>query len=154
MATREGEATQTAQELNLPADSPGFTLWRVSNAWQRAVRGALQPWGLTHAQAVVLATIDWIGGGGRVKQYEVAELAGMDPMTTSQVVRALEEKELVKRARHPQDARAITVGLTSKGKKVLQRATKAVQGIDDQFFEAAGRHQKGLLAGLAAIAQG
>jgi MarR family transcriptional regulator, organic hydroperoxide resistance regulator len=154
MPTRDGEVTKAAQELNLPADSPGFTLWRVSNAWQRAVRGALQPWGLTHAQAVVLATIDWIGGGGRVKQYEVAELAGMDPMTTSQVVRALEEKELVKRARHPEDARAVTVGLTAKGKKTLSKATKAVQSIDQQFFEAAGKHQKGLVAGLAALVQG
>ena len=78
----------------LPADGPGFALWRVSNAWQRALRGALQPYGITHAQFVVLATLSWVGGEVASKQHEIAGLAGMDPMTTSQVARSLREAAL------------------------------------------------------------
>ena len=73
-----------------------FALWRVSNAWQRAVRTALEPWGLTHAQVVVLATLDWVSGNspsGQAKQHEVAGLAGMDPMTTSATEERCEQPE-------------------------------------------------------------
>src|SRR5438477_13121549 len=96
-----------------PADSPGFLLWRASNAWQRALRGALEPLGLTHAQYAILATLDWLGARS-VKQHEIARLAGMDPMTTSQVTRALESRDFVRREPHPDDGRAFALVLTQK----------------------------------------
>ena len=45
--------------LSGPAESPGFLLWKISNAWQRRLRVALQPYELTHSQFVLLAT-GWI----------------------------------------------------------------------------------------------
>ena len=138
----------------LPADGPGFALWRVSNAWQRAVRTALEPWGLTHAQVVVLATLDWVSGNspsGQAKQHEVAGLAGMDPMTTSQVVRVLEAKDLVKRAKHPADGRAVTLGLTQKGKRTLAKALPAIEAVDSKFFAGAGRNQAAFVSALTAL---
>jgi len=41
-------------------DSPGFMLWRVTNAWQAAQRAALHPCGLTHIQLVLLASLTWL----------------------------------------------------------------------------------------------
>ena len=131
-----------------PAQSPGFLLWRVSNAWQRAVRNALEPSGLTHAQFVILATLEWLGGEQGAKQHEVATLAGMDPMTTSQVTRVLEERDLVRREGHPEDGRAFSVALTPKGRKAVARAVPAVAEAESRFFEACGRHQRSLVAGL------
>ena len=145
---------KTEERVELPADGPGFALWRVSNAWQRAVRTALEPWGLTHAQVVVLATLDWVSSNspdGQAKQHEVAGLAGMDPMTTSQVVRVLEGKEMVKRAKHPADGRAVTLGLTQKGKRTLSKALPAIEAVDAAFFAPAGRNQAAFVSALTAL---
>src|SRR5207245_2522155 len=80
-----------------PASSPGFLLWKVSNAWQRRQRAALEPFGLTHSQFVLLATATWFGASETLTQARLAELSGVDPMTTSQIVRALEEASLLER---------------------------------------------------------
>ena len=40
-------------------DSTGLQLWRVTNAWQAAQRAALKPFGLTHVQFVVLASLTY-----------------------------------------------------------------------------------------------
>ena len=151
MSAYDCRVSTPEQDTELPAAGPGFALWRVSNAWQRAVRAALEPWGLTHAQAIVLATLDAVGGNGQAKQHEVAQAAGMDPMTTSQVVRVLEGKELVKRARHPEDGRAVTLALTQKGKRVLSKAMPAIAEVDDRFFSGAGRNKSALVSALAAM---
>ena len=69
-------------------ESPGFLLWRISNAWQQRQRAALLPLGLTHVQFVLLASLVWLTQHGRtVTQTDLAEQAQTDPMMTSQVVR-------------------------------------------------------------------
>jgi DNA-binding MarR family transcriptional regulator len=136
-------------EHPLPAASPGFLLLRASNAWQRAVRETLEPWDLTHAQYVVLATLGATGAGA--KQHELAGLAGMDPMTTSQVARTLEDKDLVRRSRHPHDGRALMLALTPRGRRVAARVTPAVEALDAAFFRPAGRQRQALLALLTAL---
>ncbi len=89
-----------------PAESPGFLLWKISNAWQRRQRMALQPYGLTHSQFVVLATATWFGASETLTQSRISQLSGIDPMTTSQVLRALEAASLIQRVDHPKDPRA------------------------------------------------
>jgi DNA-binding MarR family transcriptional regulator len=81
-------------------------LWKVSNAWQRRQREALLPFELTHSQFVLLATATWYGGSETLTQARLAELSGVDTMTTSQIVRALESAALLKRHAHPGDPRA------------------------------------------------
>jgi len=119
-----------------PADSPGFLLWRVSNAWQRRQRAALQPFGLTHAQFVILATTTWHGATETLTQARVAELTGVDPMTTSQVVRTLETAGLVLRRNHPDDPRAKTIAATAAGKTKVRAAIRVVEETDAAFFDA------------------
>ncbi len=41
-------------------DSPGLIIWRVTNTWQAAQRAALAPFGLTHVQFVLLASLSWL----------------------------------------------------------------------------------------------
>src|SRR5260370_37592743 len=80
-----------------PAESPGFLLWKISNALQRRQRTALQPYGLTHSQFVVLATATWFGAAETLTQARISQLSGIDPMTTSHVLRALEAALLIQR---------------------------------------------------------
>jgi DNA-binding MarR family transcriptional regulator len=117
-----------------PGESPGFLLWKISNAWQRRQRAALQPFGLTHSQFVILATATWFGAEEVLTQTRLSELSGVDPMTTSQLVRALEEAGLVERREHPNDPRAKAIAVTRAGREKAAAAIVVVEDTDEQFF--------------------
>ncbi|HEY4156627.1 MAG TPA: MarR family transcriptional regulator [Polyangiaceae bacterium] len=124
--------------LSGPAESPGFLLWKVSNAWQRRQRAALQPLGLTHSQFVILATSTWFGASETLTQARVAELSGIDVMTTSQVVRTLESAKLLERREHPDDPRAKAIVVTEAGREKAKKAVVVVEETDAAFFEPIG----------------
>jgi DNA-binding MarR family transcriptional regulator len=116
-------------------DSTGLLLWRVTNAWQAAQRRTLKPFGLTHVQFVLLASLAWLETDAPVTQQALADQAGTDPMMTSQVVRVLEARGLVQRLTHPQDGRAKQLRITKLGKDLANSAVVAVEACDQQFFE-------------------
>ncbi len=131
-----------------PGDSPGFLLWKVSNTWQRRQRAALQPLGLTHSQFVLLAVVVWFGASEALTQARVAELSGADPMTTSQVVRALEAAGLVERRDHPEDPRAKALVATRAGRDKARAATRVVEEVDRAFFAPLGARVRAVVKAL------
>ena len=143
---RLGTAFSTAEE------STGLLLWRVTNRWQAAQRAALQPFGLTHVQFVLTASLTWLGVDGPVTQKQLADHAGTDPMMTSQVVRALERRNLLIRAAHHTDRRARSVSATDEGVALVNRAVVAVEACDESFFGPLGHSRAGLTRSLAALA--
>jgi DNA-binding MarR family transcriptional regulator len=109
-----------------PAASPGFLLWHLTLAWQRAVTAALEPLDLTHVQFVLLACAWWLGRQGQVpNQLQLARQAGTDVKMTSQVVRKLEAKGLLERQIDPGDTRARRLRLTAEGNRLARRAISA-----------------------------
>jgi len=127
LATRHADAS----------DSPGLLLWRVTNSWQAAQRAALKPFGLTHVQFVLLASLTWLADGP-VTQKELAAHAATDPMMTSQVVRALAARGLVRREPHPEDGRAVALEVTDEGVDLANRAVVVVEDCDRRFFARLG----------------
>jgi DNA-binding MarR family transcriptional regulator len=119
-------------------ESPGLLLWRVTNRWQAAQRAALKPYGLTHVQFVVLASLTWLAADGPVTQKALADHAAIDPMMTSQVLRALEQLALVRREDHPTDRRAKALAVTPEGRSLANQAVKAVEACDGEFFAPLG----------------
>ena len=118
-----------------PAASPGFLLWHLTLAWQRAVAAALAPLGLTHVQFVLLACTWWLEERGLTpNQQEVARQAGTDVKMTSQVVRRLETKGLLERTVDQTDTRARRLRPTREGVTLAKRAIKAVEEVDARFF--------------------
>jgi DNA-binding MarR family transcriptional regulator len=118
-----------------PAASPGFLLWHLTLAWQRAVSAVLEPLGLTHVQFVLLASAWWLGSHGQVpNQLGLARHAGTDVKMTSQVVRRLEAKGLLEREVDPDDTRARRLRLTAEGRRLAKRAVTAVEAADARFF--------------------
>jgi DNA-binding MarR family transcriptional regulator len=116
--------------------SPGLVLWQVTNRWQAAQRAALKPFGLTHVQFVLLASLTWLDAEGPVTQRSLAAHAATDEMMTSQVLRALEAAGLVERGPHPTDRRARALQVTPAGRELANRAVVAVEACDRAFFAA------------------
>ena len=117
-----------------PELSPGFLLWRVSTAWRSAIERVVGALNLTHPQFVLLATLGWLTKEGNlVSQATIGTLAGLDPNTTSQVLRSLEVKKLINRI-SSSDARVKNPVLTPEGLSLLQKALPAVEEADAQFF--------------------
>lgn len=128
-----------------PEDSPGYLLWRVSTKWRRIIEIALKPFDLTHPQFVILATTGWLTKqGAKVSQIEIGQQAGLDPNTTSQILRGLESKELIVRA-HSVDERRKHCVLTKKGATRLSKALPAVESADETFFKLLGPKEAGFL---------
>jgi len=137
-----------------PAESPGFLLWKISNAWQRRQRMALQPYGLTHSQFVVLATATWFGASETLTQSRISRLSGIDPMTTSQVLRALEAASLIQRVDHPKDPRAKSIMVTQVGRDLARKAIVVVEETDAAFFEPLASDAARLVEMFQALVQG
>lgn len=96
---------------------------------------ALVPLELTHTQFVLLAGTVWLEADvGRPSQRELSEHAGTDTMTTSQVVRTLEERELLAREDDAADARVRRLRCTRSGRALAADAVRSVEAVDDDFF--------------------
>lgn len=126
-------------ERHGPGQSPGFLLWQTTNRWQRSIVAALKPSGLTHVQFVLLASVWWFSRDGEAPptQREVADHAVTDPMMTSQVLRELERRGLVKRRRDPRDGRVWRITPTAAGAELAQRSIEVVEAADRAFFASA-----------------
>ena len=136
-----------------PQSSPGLLLWRVTNAWQRAIRTALAPHDLTHVQFVLLAILTAGDPDETVTQRELADRASTDEMMTSQVLRTLEQKGLVRRLPHPDDRRARAITPTRAGIALVNHANAAVETADRDYFSALGSSQTEFIRALQVIDQ-
>lgn len=140
-----------------PQDSYGFALWHATLRWQRQLSAALADLELTPAQFFLIGSLAWLlkQGGGPPRQRDIAEHAGLDPMMTSQVLRALEARKLVMREEDPEDRRALRLSLTPKGQELFRSAVGKVHAVDRSYFSPLGheqgaRFQQALQALLAA----
>lgn len=115
--------------------SPGYLLYCISISWRNSLEKVLKLFDLTYPQFVMLATLGWLTRNDeRVTQALVGKTAGLDPNTTSQILRGLEQKKLIKRVSSP-DPRAKNPLLTAKGAQLLKEALPAVEKADGMFFE-------------------
>jgi DNA-binding MarR family transcriptional regulator len=118
-----------------PEDNPGYLLWQVSMLWQLKMKKALDPLDLTLTQFVLLAALHWLNRMEPiVTQKDLATHAKTDKMTTSKVLRTLQDKGLLTRQEHASDTRAKVLQLSEKGIQILALANAAVEKTDRLFF--------------------
>ncbi len=117
---------------------PGAALWRASNLWRRRQRAALEGFGVTPSQFLLLQGLAERGARHAVTQAALAQHCGADAMMTSQLVRELERLALVRREAHPSDSRAVALALTTRGRQRLDRAAPAMAAAERAFFAALG----------------
>lgn len=129
------KSTDNTFSVEKPEESSGFLLWQVTNLWQREIKKALEQYGITHSQFVLMASIHWL----TLHQQEVTQIVlsahtKIDPMTTSTVLRTLQQKNLIQRQEHATDTRAKLVQLTEEGKIIIKKAVVTVEKFDKEFF--------------------
>ena len=84
-----------------------------------------------------------------ITQADLAVHCGVDGMTTSQQIREMEQKKLVRRDPHAHDRRAVAIAPTRQGRQLLNRATPVIAEAEKAFFGALGPD-----AGAFAVALG
>ena len=126
-----------------PEDSPGFLLWQTTTLWQRQIKKTLEPYGITHPQFVIMATLMWF----EAHRYDTTQVlivnwSKLDKMTVSTSLKKLVDLKYVNRVEHETDTRAKRVTLTERGKEKVRQLVPLVEGIDHNFFGRASSGQQ------------
>lgn len=135
MLTWRKTMTNSIFGFDQPEDSPGFLLWQTTITWQRLIKKALDPYGVSHAQFVILAITMWfVSKSQEVSQSLIIRQSKLDKMTVSKALKKLVADGYVKRMEHKEDTRAKAVHLTKKGKELISKLVPIVEKMDDDFF--------------------
>jgi len=117
----------------------------VFKLWMRSKKQILDEFGLTGSQYEVLSAIYHLGNFRReIIQIDLSEETGIDPMTTSTILRNLEKNDLITRVRGTVNTRVIYIELTDKGKSIYSMASSKMllccnnlyRNIDEKNFTA------------------
>jgi len=98
----------------------------------------LRPLGLTFARYQVLGMLRWTGP---LTLGAVGHRLWITPATVTSAVDRLEKAGLSRRVAHPTDARATLVEITTKGRRLFDRA---VETLNDDLFGTVGLDQQEL----------
>ncbi|TGK11169.1 MarR family winged helix-turn-helix transcriptional regulator [Leptospira stimsonii] len=96
-----------------------FPLYVCSRAVTSLYRPILEELGITYPQYLVLLIL-WKEDGCSVK--EIGKKLYLDSGTLTPLLKRLEESELVQRKRSTEDERSVQIFLSSKGKKLKDKA--------------------------------
>ena len=114
---RQVAARLSGMNIDMEAMAAVSNVYRAANAVRNHLeRSVLAPHDLTWTGWVVLWVV-WIWGD--LETRHVASEAGISKGTLTGVMSTLENRGLVKRRAHPDDARRVLLALTPKGKKLM-----------------------------------
>ncbi|MDR3273629.1 MAG: MarR family transcriptional regulator [Flavobacteriaceae bacterium] len=124
----------------------GFLLWKLDNYWQREFKKKFAELKLnfTHSQVLLLVSIMWGEAHEEVDitQKTLSDKTGIDPMTTSTILRTLQKKKLIRRKFYQKDSRMHLISLTEEGKGLVGKALQIVGDFNHSFFSPLKEQQK------------
>jgi DNA-binding MarR family transcriptional regulator len=114
----------------------GFALAHAAQVWRARLTDELSELGVTAPQFFVLAALLHIHGRGYEPptQREIGERTGTDANTTSQILRGIERRGLIRREAHARDSRAIALSLTPEGLELARECARRARALNDSFF--------------------
>jgi DNA-binding MarR family transcriptional regulator len=113
-------------------ESLADAFWSVARKLRETSQETLAPWDITPAQFRALRVLR---RNGVMRLSELSERLQIAPRSTTEVIDALESRDLVRRRPDPDDRRATLVEVTEHGTGVLD-AIRAVQGTEaERAFE-------------------
>lgn len=113
----------------------GYALKRAQHALRMNMDHALRPTGLTMAQYAVLCGLEAEPG---LSSARLARAAFVTAQTMQGVLSNLERDGVVARAPDPGNGRILRAGLTAKGRRVLEYAHRAVEGVEERMVASFG----------------
>ncbi len=138
----------------IPADTTlrqfsGYAMKRAFNAIQADVNATLEPFGL---RMVTFSAIVVIVDNPGLRQSQLAEILAIERPNLVLIIDDLENRKLITRERAPDDRRAHALNVTLKGRRLHDKALKAVK--DHEARMTAGlslEEREALIAALFAI---
>lgn len=110
-------------------------LCRVTKLLTRSKKQVLDNYGLTYSQFEILSAIhSLIANKQGIIQIDISEKTGIDPMTTSTILRNLEKKVLITRMRGIENTRAVYIELTILGNDVYQQAFGEIVSLSESVY--------------------
>jgi DNA-binding MarR family transcriptional regulator len=124
------------------ADRPGApdgeeslaeAFWRVARRLRHRTQESLEPWDVTPGQSRALGVLMHHGA---MHLRELSDHLHIAPRSTTEVVDALQDRQLAERRPDPDDRRATLVALTDQGRKVGAAIWQARDAEAERFFGA------------------
>lgn len=142
----------------MPADEPGlsadltqqtfvYLIGRLNRGIQPALTEALSPHELSLPEFTTLSVLARRPG---LSNAQLARRALITPQAMIQILRRLEERELVTRSVDPAHARILQSSLTARGHRLLKRASSAVDTVEDRMLEELPSEERGHLRDVLA----
>ena len=116
-----------------PTDSLGDAFGAVARRLRSAAMASLAAWDVTPSQMRAIRILTAHEPG--MRSSELAQHLHIAPRSATEVVDALEAKDLVRRSPDPSDRRATLVSLTERGTE-LSREVRRARGLEsERLFE-------------------
>jgi DNA-binding MarR family transcriptional regulator len=124
-------------------ESLSESFWSVARRLRETSQETLAPWDITPAQLRALRTLS---RHGTMRLSVLSVHLHIAPRSATEVVDALESRDLVRRQADPADRRATLVGLTEHGTEILA-AVRAARGSEsERVFDRLSRAERDDLA--------
>lgn len=107
----------------IPVEQTGDLLMSAARALRRRYAAAMSEWGITPSQGRALRMV--VAAEAPPRLSAVAERLHIKPRSATEVVDALEARDLVVRVPDPADRRAICVEATEEGRRLAALIEKA-----------------------------
>jgi DNA-binding MarR family transcriptional regulator len=116
-----------------PAEDLGDAFGAVARRLRAASMASLSAWDVTPSQMRAIRNLTAHEGG--VRSSELAHLLRIAPRSATEVIDALEAKDLVQRSPDPTDRRATLVTLTPRGIELTDEVRRARGLESERLFE-------------------
>lgn len=139
--------TVSQPEVDRPAlvDRTGFLLGKLGWTCGKRFAASLEPFGMRPKHVSVL---DFLALSGDSSQQALCEGLRIDPSTMVALVDEIERRGLAVRRRNPLDRRAHAVHLTDAGRRVLEQARAAADGVEEGLLAALAPEERATLHAL------
>jgi len=110
-------------------------VYQVIKLWTKLKKQMLDKFGLTSSQFEVLAAICYFANTKKETiQIDISEKTGIDPMTTSTILRNLEKKGLITRVRGTENTRIVIVEITKQGLDIYNKAFVNLRKVNQTLY--------------------
>lgn len=112
--------------------NPAFLLAQTARVMRDRVSQALRGTGLSTQELTILRLLH---SSGPMNQQELGTACNLDKTTITELIDSLQDANFVRREVNASDRRAKQIVLTAAGKRVLTKASRLAEEIENEFVD-------------------